>query len=84
MRILNSFKYNIDIKVENNHLMYDALESIAGFSNKRVLDTNSDKLFNNFRMIDIYENIYSKNPDISAEKLLKTGISQVQEKGNFI
>lgn len=73
VRILVPLKYNIDI--ENNYLMYDALESIAEFYNRRVLNMNNNKLFNNFNMIDIYENIYSKNPNISVERLFKTGIT---------
>ena len=77
-------KYNCDLEIENNHSMYGALESIAEFYNKRVLETKDNKLFNKFKMIDIYESIYSKNPDISAEKLFKTGIKQFQGKGNFI
>ena len=77
VRILFPLKYNCDLEIENNHSMYGALESIAEFYNKRVLETKDNKLFNKFKMIDIYENIYSKNPDISLEKLFKTGIKQI-------
>lgn len=81
VRILFPMKDIVNKK--NDYLIYDALESIAEFYNQKLLDIPQNKMFNRLKMIKVYEEIYTKKPDISAEELFKTGIEKVQEHGNF-
>ena len=83
VRILVSLKYYIDIEIENDYMIYDALESIAEFYNYKVMDSRNNKMFKSFKMIEIYENIYSENPDISVEDLFKMGLEKAKEKGDL-
>jgi len=81
VRILFPMK-NI-VNKQNDYLIYDALESIAEFYNRKVLDIPKNEMFNRLKMIKVYEEIYTNTPDISAEDLFKTGLVKVQELENF-